>query len=863
MNTNAAANADPPPFGALAHAATRAQALLDGAWRVAWPAISGALERALSEAEAELFHQAERAPNVNQQNLCFESQRELRLRRETFLQACRDGVQRSLRQLLDAEVPVDRLRTTESGGRRRAELSLVDPAHLEEVLVLTEIATRAEMRSGDELHGLAYRLAVIAASAPVEVEDLALGPHLLCASLRVAASCFDIHPAHRHACYRRLDKSLFADAPGLYATINRYLIGEGVLPHLHLARRAAPRRDGTRGVEAPTGAAHAEITEIVVPPNAVSAREPAAGAPVPAPPDPGYAPAPMASDVAASEASEPQPPAAPAAAAARARPARIEGPAMQAFRRFLEAGPRETQAMAPATAPAVPAATAAAQDAAPGEAAAGPEAAVEMPDFDTLRELLAGHRHGGARTSADSTRTLVPASELHAALGELQTRRPEPVLTGGRLRPRSVADVKRELLAQLRSRSDGMPVQLAPVDSDAIDLVGFLFEHLVGDRPQAHVAQDLLARLQVPLIRVALQDKAFFTRREHPARQLMNNLLETADTWIDDDSQDRTVADRLRWVVDRVAREYDQDSSVFARLGEDLSRHLSSLRRKAEVSERHHVEAARGRERLDLAKAKAAQTVQSRLEGSQPPAAVRTLLESAWTDTLALTFLRLGEEHPQTQDRLEFVDRLLRLFGDRMPLSERRFELQRLYAEFESGLAAIGYHEDAITRSWKELSHLAEAGRDDVQAADQLQQLVAHQPRLGGERRDAEPAHEGIRPAFGKREARLPVGPREREMIERVKRLPFGTWCEFTLNQQGDTARRKLAWYSPVTGNCLFVNARGGKVAERTIEDLARDLVRGNVKVVIEAPHESLIDRAWKGILSMLRGGGTGAPQPA
>lgn len=854
MNTLAAANVDPPPFGAHAQSATRAQSLLDGAWRVAWPAIGRALEQALVDFEADLFRQAERAPNVNEQNLCFESQRELRGHRDAFLQACRDSVQRSLRHLLDADVPVDHLRTAETGPRRRAELSLVDPVHLEEVLVLTEIATRAEMRAGDELHALAYRLAAIAGGVPAEVEDLALGPHLLCASVRVAAQCFDIALPHRHACYRRIDKSLFADAVGLYAAVNAYLAGEGVLPYLHLARRAAVRREGPRPAEAVAGGSP-ETAE--APPPPATSWQPAA----PAPAEAFETPAPT-------EVAPPEPPsAAPHAPAPRARPARAEGPAMQAFRRFLEAGQRE--APAPAPAPAGAPAPAAAPEPHPlaadeGAAASEPADAAEMPDFETLRELLAGHRHGGTRAGVDAARAVVPSPELHAALGELQVRRPEPVLAGGRLRPRSVADVKRELLAQLRSRSDGMPVQLAPVDSDAIDLVGFLFEHLVGDRPQAHVAQDLLARLQVPLIRVALQDKAFFTRREHPARLLLNNLLETADTWVDDDSQDRTVADRLRWVVDRVAREYDQDTGVFARLGEDLTRHLASLRRKAEVSERHHVEAARGRERLDLAKAKAAESMQARLAGQEPPAAVRSFLESAWTDTLALAFLRLGEEHPQTGERIEFADRLLRLFGGQMPLSERRFELQRLHAEFESGLAAIGYHEDAIARTWKELSHLAEEGRDDLRAGQELHQLVAHQPRLGGERRDVEPVRAGARPVLGKRDSRLPVGPRELEMIERIKHLPFGTWCDFTLNQQGDSARRKLAWYSPVTGNCLFVNARGAKVAERTIEDFARDLVRGNVKVVVEEQRESLIDRAWKGILSMLRGGGAGAtPLPA
>ena len=106
-----------------------------------------------------------------------------------------------------------------------------------------------------------------------------------------------------------------------------------------------------------------------------------------------------------------------------------------------------------------------------------------------------------------------------------------------------------------------------------------------------------------------------------------------------------------------------------------------------------------------------------------------------------------------------------------------------------------------------------------------------------------------------RKDVHLPLGPREAEMADRIKRLPFGTWFEFTLNQQGEKAKRKLCWYSPVTGRCLFVNVRGAKAQERTIDDLARDLVRGNVRV-LEENRDNLIDRAWKGIVSMLRGAG-------
>ena len=142
-----------------------------------WPAIAAALQRSLEQLEDDLFRYAERAPNVNEQNLSFDGQRELRRHRSDFIAACRDGVQRSLLHLIDADVPCDQLRVGEPvPGGRRNQLGLVDPVHLEQVLILSEVATRAEMRASDELHGLAYRMAVIVGGAPFELEAVALGP---------------------------------------------------------------------------------------------------------------------------------------------------------------------------------------------------------------------------------------------------------------------------------------------------------------------------------------------------------------------------------------------------------------------------------------------------------------------------------------------------------------------------------------------------------------------------------------------------------------------------------------------------------------------------------------------------------------
>ena len=60
------------------------------------------------------------------------------------------------------------------------------------------------------------------------------------------------------------------------------------------------------------------------------------------------------------------------------------------------------------------------------------------------------------------------------------------------------------------------------------------------------------------------------------------------------------------------------------------------------------------------------------------------------------------------------------------------------------------------------------------------------------------------------------------------------------------------AWFSTLTGRCLFVNQRGARTDEKTLDQLARDMARDQVRVWSENK-DSLIDRAWKAIMGTLK----------
>src|SRR3546814_1485087 len=88
----------------------------------------------------------------------------------------------------------------------------------------------------------------------------------------------------------------------------------------------------------------------------------------------------------------------------------------------------------------------------------------------------------------------------------------------------------------------------------------------------------------------------------------------------------------------------------------------------------------------------------------------------------------------------------------------------------------------------------------------------------------------GEDPAKARRPKLPPRTPEEQARYEQLRVMPFGTWIEFVINQQGDLVRRRLSWFSPVTDNALFVNQRGQRVGEHSIDSLARMVAAGQAR---------------------------------
>jgi hypothetical protein len=452
------------------------------------------------------------------------------------------------------------------------------------------------------------------------------------------------------------------------------------------------------------------------------------------------------------------------------------------------------------------------------------------------------------QAAAPSPREMLNALSLLQS--ELQSR---GIAASG---PTSSADLKNELLEQIRALSGGQrPVALGGHE-DLIDIVGMIFDYAVQDRNLPAPIAALLGRLQIPYLKVALIDRSFIARHDHPARHLLDELARSAIGWTEESDRDGRLIGQIRSIVDRLHRDFEDDVGIFRRLDEEFQAFLDSNRKRAELSERRATETARGRERLDLAQRSAAQAIMARVGGRELPVHVREFLTRRWSNYLVLTHLRHGEESSAWQHAVRFVDELAWSVAPKDDESERR-RLAILQPELEStfrqGMQTLGLHPNLTEDLWKAIASIHArltapggpirelAARDEYTQTDDL--AVRFASTRPGE--EIIISHEDL--------AEIPPGASDVEIdggwLEMARALKAGTWIEF-IKDDGTRERAKLLWISTIRALYLFVNRNGVKIAEKSDRELAGELKQHRAIILEQV---ALVDRALDEIVRRLR----------
>ena len=488
---------------------------------------------------------------------------------------------------------------------------------------------------------------------------------------------------------------------------------------------------------------------------------------------------------------------------------------------------------------------------------------------------------GGGATAGSS----LLADDLLRALSLLQHEAP-PATPGGVI---NVGAIKDALLGQIKQIGDGRGID--PAHDNTIDVIGMIFEFILDEPSIPDVVKSLLNQLQIPILKIAIADKEFFTNKNHPARRLLNVLGHASIGWNDNDEDVRQRRfEKMEYIVKRVLTEFEQDPDVFGSL---LAEFIEFMAKEGEIVEVEPASVESEQLQEALPDRLAFEAIEARLEGAEVPGVLREFLRDSWRDVLQYALDQEGYDSESWRRHDSVIDDLMWSVEPKTTADDRRkmvVLLPRLLDALREGMTLIGCSsqqiddlidalepvhmaclrgeryvaevvespvaipmDDASETSAAEASEVMGSVDDELQ--DSGDAMTVHEQGMpSAEMSEFEKELLGMDSSFSQEDFDHP-GPDpepvdiEDEFTAMAAEMSLGTWLEFELRDK--KRRAKLAWKSVVMGEYVFVDRKYKVVAERTLAGLAADLRHGKAALVEDvAMFDRALDKVLNGLMS-------------
>ncbi len=454
-------------------------------------------------------------------------------------------------------------------------------------------------------------------------------------------------------------------------------------------------------------------------------------------------------------------------------------------------------------------------------------------DYGIIESVLRGNLPLGRTPAAPGTPTLSGQQVLGAIANVQQNIAAEPINL-------DAVPPQLDLRPLILQAADGAQSNagLGNSEEDLVNLVGMLFDYILNDRNLAIPMKALLGRLQIPYLKVAMLDQAFFTRSGHPARQLLNELSSAGIGWSSSKELKRdALYDLIESIIVRILNRFEDNLEIFKDLLQELREFRQQDDRRNRVVEQRIRDAELGKAKSKEASDTVKRLIHNKAAALELPTAVWDFVTTVWNRVLMFVWLRHGPDSKQWQQNNEVLDELLwasQELTDGDAQSERAQALPRLLGQLNDGLQQIGRDDGPMTAVREALETRIAADEATALEGD------AHEVELA---LAAAPEEVILTPLAPKRAALLPA------LEARIAALSEGSWLEWT-QEDGTPLRGKLTSILGDGEEFVFVNRRGMKVAARTRKALALEFEQQSV---VNLDERQLFDRALQTIVGDLR----------
>ena len=280
------------------------------------------------------------------------------------------------------------------------------------------------------------------------------------------------------------------------------------------------------------------------------------------------------------------------------------------------------------------------------------------------------------------------------------------MIAGGNL-PLSSTLVQPGTINVLRELKDtSLGGGLGQMDAMTLDIVSMLFDEIFDDERVAVAIKGLIGRLQIPMLKVALLDKSFFSDKAHPARRLLDVLGEIGADLPEDFDHNSALYRQIEAVLQKLIDGFREEMQIFDDSRAELEGLVAEQDRDAADEAARVAEGIEQREKLEVAKTVAQEEIKRRAEERKIPRIVLRFLAEQWVKLLLVAHAKHGVDSELWKNALSTMDLLIWSVTPMPALEDRRVlgtKLPGLLRRLRAGMQLISVDEDTRKQFFRKL----------------------------------------------------------------------------------------------------------------------------------------------------------------
>jgi hypothetical protein len=195
------------------------------------------LEDLFSNCDDLFFDLSSRASSNAEQNLYFESMRELRFKKAGAINAFKQSFEQNFLAL--TQTPTNP-RTSTPEGLNADNLTLVQNDTLEQEVAITGMIAKARTNCQEPIYHLTTRLDYLIPRIAIDQDNNPLDPEQICRSFATACELLEINIKAKIIIFKQFDRLVVSKLIKVYSAANDLLINSGILPKITRSINKAP-----------------------------------------------------------------------------------------------------------------------------------------------------------------------------------------------------------------------------------------------------------------------------------------------------------------------------------------------------------------------------------------------------------------------------------------------------------------------------------------------------------------------------------------------------------------------------------------------------------------------------------------------